>query len=183
MISDKEKWDKKHKENPPNTTPLELLKNYIHLAQDCEYKVALDIACGMGRNSYFMRDNGFVVDSIDISSTAIESLKNQHNINAICVDLDDFIIEENKYALVVNSFFLDRRLFPQITKSLKKNGILIFETFVINKPNNTPININHMLHKNELLRAFLNLDILFYEESLLNKNDDSTLVARLVARG
>lgn len=181
MISDKEKWDKKYKENEPPTKPLSLLEEYICLANSTN-GIALDIACGMGRNSYFMRDSGFIVDSIDISEVAINSLSNQRNINPICVDLDNYTLEEQKYDLICNSFFLERRLFPQISRALKKNGILIFETFVLE--DYRPIsNINHILHKNELLRSFINLEIIFYKETYLNKNDKSTLVARMVARG
>ncbi len=72
MIKDKEKWDLQHKINPLPDNPLQLLIENIHLAPKGR---ALDIACGMGRNSKFMRDNGFVVDSVDISSYAISKLQ------------------------------------------------------------------------------------------------------------
>ncbi len=44
--------------------------------------------------------------------------------------------------------------------------------------------ILHLLHKNELLHAFLDLEILFYEETLIPRAKDSSLalVARLVGR-
>lgn len=43
---------------------------------------------------------------------------------------------------------------------------------------------NHLLRKNELLKAFLDLEILFYEEALIERKKDSNLalVARLVAQ-
>ncbi|MDY5615822.1 MAG: methyltransferase domain-containing protein [Helicobacter sp.] len=185
MIRDKEKWDLRHQNNPIPNSPLELLSQYITQAQKGR---ALDIACGMGRNSRFMRDNGFVVDSIDISTYAISSLKDEVNINPICVDLDTFSIPKNHYDLICNSFFLERRLFPSILEGLKKNGILIFETFARsdNESHNAfASDSSHLLRKNELLRAFLDLEILFYEEKLISRNRDShtlALVARLVAR-
>lgn len=185
MISDKEKWDLRHQNNPIPNSPLELLSQNIAQAQKGR---ALDIACGMGRNSKFMRDNGFIVDSVDISTYAISSLENEVNINPICVDLDTFSIQKNHYDLICNSFFLERRLFPSILEGLRKNGILIFETFTRsdNESHNAfASDSSHLLRKNELLRAFLDLEILFYEEKLICRNQDShslALVARLVAR-
>ena len=106
IISEKEKCNLRNQNNPIPNSPLELLSQYITQAQKGR---ALDIACGMGRNSRFMRDNGFVVDSIDISTYAISSLKDEVNINPICVDLDTFSIPKNHYDLICNSFFLKRR--------------------------------------------------------------------------
>ncbi|WP_104721566.1 class I SAM-dependent methyltransferase [Helicobacter mesocricetorum] len=186
MISDKEKWDYRHANNPAPTNPLELLVQNIIFAKKGK---ALDIACGMGRNSLFMRDNGFVVDSVDISPFAISHLQNLPNINPICANLDTFIIPKENYDLICNSFFLERRLFPFIIEGLKKGGILIFETFVKNDDEscNAPIsNPSHLLRKNELLKAFLDLEILFYEEKLTQVSNNYSpafaITARLVAR-
>ena len=185
MISDKEKWDLRHQNSPIPDNPLELLKQNIALAKKGK---ALDIACGMGRNSKFMRDSGFLVDSIDLSSYAISSLENEANINLICADLDTFMIPKNNYELICNSFFLERRLFPFIIEGLKEGGILVFETFAKshNEAHNAfASNSPHLLRKNELLRAFLDLEILYYEEKLICKNQITNtlaLVARLVAR-
>ena len=184
MISDKEKWDTRHRENPLPTIPLELLCKHIQKAQVGR---ALDIACGMGRNSKFMCECGFNVDSVDISSYAIESLQGIKNLNAQCVDLDTFKIPPQSYDLICNSYFLERRLFPYIVNGLRQGGILVFETFAksdIELHNAFASDSSHLLHKNELLRAFLELEILFYEENLIERTKDSTLalVARLVAR-
>lgn len=184
MDTDALKWNQKHKENPLTSTPLELLQKYIALANKGR---ALDIACGMGRNSLFMRDNGFCVDSVDISNFALEHLKSKENINPICADLDVFKITPCSYDLICNSYFLERRLFPFMVKGLKKDGILIFETFVksaVKEYNAFAQDSTHLLRKNELLRAFFDLEILFYEEVLIERIKDSSLafVARLVAK-
>lgn len=185
MISDKEKWDLRHQNSPIPDNPLELLKQNIALAKKGK---ALDIACGIGRNSKFMRDSGFIVDSVDISSYATASLQNEPNIHPICADLDTFVIPKNSYELICNSFFLERRLFPSIIEGLKEGGILVFETFAKSHDeahNAFASDSSHLLRKNELLRAFLDLEILHYEEKLISRNRDSgtlALVARLVAR-
>lgn len=182
MQSDAQKWDMRHRQNPIPNEPLALLVAHIAKAQ---LGKALDLACGMGRNSRFMRDCGFVVESVDISSYAINSLQGESGINASCVDLDHFKIPACSYDLICNSYFLERRLFPLIIEGLKKGGILIFETF--GKSYQESLNAftgdsTYLLRKNELLRAFLDLEILFYEETLLAHHDSPVLVVRLVAR-
>lgn len=182
MQSDALKWDARHRDNPISIKPLELLKNHIAKAHVGR---ALDLACGMGRNSRFMRDCGFFVESVDISSYAINALQDEYGINAQCVDLDTFKIPACRYDLICNSYFLERRLFPYIIKGLKKGGILIFETFGLSDVelhNAFASDSAHLLHKNELLRAFLDLEILFYEEALIERNSTYALVVRLVAQ-
>lgn len=49
--------------------------------------------------------------------------------NFICADLDYFVLKEDTYNLVVNFYYLNRRLIPQIKKALKPNGLIIFETY------------------------------------------------------
>ena len=187
MQSDQTKWNLRYQENPFPNQPLDLLKQYITRIQPQKNLKALDIACGMGRNSRFMRDYGFYVESVDISNFAIHSLQNEHNIHAFCEDLDTFKIPPHHYDLICNSYFLERRLFPFIREGLKKGGILVFETFArseIESYNAFVQDSNHLLHKNEHLHAFLNLEILFYEETLIPHIKDSTfaLVARLVGK-
>ncbi|WP_299548870.1 methyltransferase domain-containing protein [uncultured Helicobacter sp.] len=182
MESDALKWDARYKENSIPTKPLELLEHHIAKAQVGK---ALDIACGMGRNSKFMRDCGFCVDSVDISNYAINALQGEIGINAKCVDLDTFKIPACHYDLICNSYFLERRLFPFIIEGLKKDGILVFETFVfshIESQNAFVSDSSHLLRKNELLRAFLDLEILFYEEALIEHKGNFSLIARLVAK-
>lgn len=186
MQNDQIKWNLRHQENPFIGEPLELLKQYIpHKVKNTPK--ALDIACGMGRNSRFMRDCGFYVESVDISDFAIQSLQNEHNIYAFCADLDTFKIPPRHYDLICNSYFLERRLFPLICDGLKKGGILVFETFAkseIESYNAFASDSSHLLHKNELLHAFLDLEILFYEEALIphTKTSSLALVARLVGK-
>lgn len=186
MQSDQVKWDTRHQENPIIGEPLEILKKYITHITPKENPKALDIACGMGRNSRFMRDCGFCVESVDISDFAITSLQNEHNIHAFCADLDTFKIPPQSFDLICNSYFLERRLFPFIREGLKKDGILVFETFAKSEresQNAFASDSSHLLHKNELLHAFLDLEILFYEETLIQRTQDSlALVARLVGR-
>ena len=151
-IEDKVRWDKKYKNNPIPTKIVKVVASYAKLATG---KQALDIACGMGRNSKFLAEQGFEVDALDISPIAIENLKNIQNIRAVEVDFDTYNLKENSYDLIVCTYFLKRSLFPQIEKALKEDGIFIFETFM-HHPDNTkaPSNRSFLLEDGELEITF-----------------------------
>ena len=174
---DREKWNKKYREMSHfDEEPSKLLVDFYHLAKKGN---ALDIACGTGRNSLFLADKGFNVDAIDISDVALEKLKNKNSsINTIVADLDEYSFEENKYELVVNVNFLNRNLIPSIKEALKKDGIVIFETFVLSEKRK---NKSYYLRPNELLRLFLDFHIIYYEEkNLPTEEKKAYLVARKV---
>ena len=149
---DKEKWDVKHLHAPIPDKPIDLIVEYAPLAKS---KAALDIACGMGRHSRYLASKGFEVDALDISSTAINSFQGLKNINAKEVDFDNYLLEENKYDLIVCTYFLERSLFPQIAKALKDSGLFIYETYMYH-PDNTkvPSNKSFLLEQGELKATF-----------------------------
>jgi len=137
---------------------------------------ALDIACGKGRNSLFLAEKGFIVDAVDISTVATNDLAGRDpNINVICQDLDAWEIPQNRYELVVNVRFLDRRLFPMIQDGLRLGGVLIFESFVGGKKD------KYCLKQNELLYAFQSLHIVHYNEEKTDHSDKFDQTVSLVA--
>lgn len=177
---DRERWNKKYMEGfKRGKDPSKLLVDFISLATKGR---ALDIAAGLGRNSLFMAENGFFVDAVDISDVAIERLKTLHpHINPIHQDLRLFRPEPDSYNLIVNINFLDRTLFPYIKESLKKDGVLIFETFLEGTDFKT--SMDYLLRRNELLHSFLSLDILFYQEKeVLSSDGKRGYKAYLVAK-
>ena len=162
-IEDKNRWNKKYKNNPIPTKIVEIVKEYAQLATGRE---ALDIACGMGRNSKFLAETGFNVDALDISPVAINALKNVPYVNAIEVDFDTYKLKENSYDLIVCTYFLNRSLFPQIEKALKEDGLFIFETFMHHSDNTkAPSNRSFLLEEGELEITFDDrYDILHLQE-------------------
>ena len=181
MISDKERWNKRHVEKPMRHTVEPLIEKYI---AEAEVGEALDIACGIGRNTHFLAEKGFFVDAVDISDYALSQVKDMATIKKFEVDLDTYNLEINKYDLIVNINFLSRRLIPQIKEALRSGGVIIFETFIIAHGEFTqPVNPEFLLRKNELLHAFIGLDIIYYEErNEINLRGENTRVASLVAR-
>jgi len=149
---DKERWDAKHSKNMMPQTPIKLVSEYAKLATG---KQALDIACGNGRHSKYLASLGFEVDALDISSVAIEQLQGTPHINAIEVDFDTYTLEKEKYDLIVCTYFLERKLFPQMIAALKPNGIILMETFLHDEGNErTPSNPAFRLNEGELEAYF-----------------------------
>ena len=181
MIEDKERWNKRHVEKPMRHNIEPILEKYIEQAHTGK---ALDIACGVGRNTHFLAKKGFVVDAVDLSDYALSQVKDDKNIHKIEVDLDTYNLEKNKYDLIVNINYLNRRLFPQIKEALKQGGVLVFETFIVAHGDfNQPKNQEFLLRCNELLHVFIGLEIIYYEErSDINLRGEKTRVASLVAR-
>jgi len=181
MKSDKERWNKRFKEKPFRDYVEPVVKKYIKKAKK---GYALDIACGQGRNTHFLAKNGFEVDAVDFSDYALSQIKNNENIHKIEVDLDEYNLEKNKYDLVININYLNRRFFHQIKEALKPDGIVIFETFIIAHGDfDNPKNPEYLLRTNELLHAFIGMEIIYYEEKFdINLRGEETRVASLVAK-
>ena len=152
--ADKQRWDEKHQKNMMPQEPIKLLQEYVHLATG---KQALDIACGNGRHSKYLVSHGFKVDALDISSVAIEQLQNMEHVTAKEVDFDTYHLEQNKYDLIICTYFLERRLFPQMIEALKPHGVLLIETFLHHNDNERiPSNPAFRLDAGELKLTFAN---------------------------
>jgi len=185
LISDKERWNEKYVSGfpmPHDTS--DILKENIHLVKGGK---ALDIACGMGRNTHFLAELGFDVDAVDLSDFALSKVKEADNINKIEADLDTYSLDIEHYDLIVKINYLERNLFSQIIKALKKEGLFIYETFVEREgegegyhPSSNPA---FLLKRNELPEAFKELEIISYEErDTTNLRGEKVRVASFVGR-
>ncbi|CAA6811287.1 MAG: Tellurite resistance protein-related protein [uncultured Sulfurovum sp.] len=162
-IEDKKRWNKKYNTTLAPINTVEVVKQFYQKAKG---KQVLDIACGKGRNSIFLAKEGFEVDALDISEVAIESLKNIDNITPKVVDFDNYKLEEDIYDLIICTYFLERKLFLQIKKALKNEGLFIFETFMHHEKNTkVPSNRAFLLEQGELENIFKE----DYEILLLNE--------------
>lgn len=182
MQEDKQRWNERYLDNPMPQSVSPLLEKYIGHAKVGQ---AIDVACGTGRNSHFLADLGFLVDAVDISDYALERVKNSSTIKKIDTDLDKYNLAPNKYDLIVNVNYLNRRLVSQMKEALRSGGVLVFETFIVAHGDfNLPTtNLDYLLRKNELLHSFIGLDVIYYEERVdTNLRGEKIKVASLVAK-
>ena len=164
MEQDRIKWNEKFQNDDYPEEPAGPVKRFYHLAPG---KKALDIAAGKGRNAVFLSHKGFSVDAVDISDVGLAHFAGKYpTITPVCADLDQFVITPDRYDLILNIKFLNRRLFPYIREGLKPGGILIFHTLLTSDGTETSRkhHRDYLLRKNELLHAFLGMRIIYYKE-------------------
>ena len=182
MIEDKERWNIRHVEKPMPHYVAPTLEKYIKHAKVGE---ALDVACGTGRNTHFIADLGFNVDAVDLSDYALSCIREDKKIVKSEVDLDLYDLQVNKYDLILNINYLNRRLMSQMKDALKEGGVVIFETFIVahDLPEKGSMNPDFLLEPNELLHAFKDLHIIYYEEKdIVNLRGEDARLATLVAK-
>jgi len=182
MLEDKQRWNERYLENPMPQTVSPLLEKYI---EHVNVGQAIDVACGTGRNTHYLADLGFLIDAIDISDYALERVRESSTINKIDSDLDKYNLTPNKYDLIVNVNYLNRRLVSQMKDALRSGGVVIFETFIVAHGDfKLPTtNLDYLLRKNELLHSFIGLDIIYYEERIdTNLRGERVKIASIVAK-
>ncbi len=181
MQTDRERWNTKHRQKHHRSAACELLRRFAPLARKGR---AFDIATGTGANALHLAGLGFAVDAVDISDAALRGFAAQHpQINAVCADLDHFNIAGGRYTLIANIRYLNRRLFPYIVEGLTPGGMLIFETYLEDPTVATfqPSCRDYLLRPNELLHAFLGLQIIYYRELPHGRENEPGPLASLVA--
>lgn len=182
MLEDKKRWNERYLDNPMPQTVSPLVEKYI---EHVNVGHAIDVACGTGRNAHYLADLGFMIDAVDISDYALERVKDSSTINKIDTDLDKYNITPNKYDLIVNVNYLNRRLVSQMKDALRSGGVVMFETFIVAHGDfqMPTTNLDYLLRKNELLHSFIGLDIIYYEEKIdTNLRGERIKVASIVAK-
>jgi tellurite methyltransferase len=93
---------------------------------------ALDLACGPGRNSLYLAEQGWHVRAVDGSPLAIEILRaraGERNlvIDAGVADLErgEFEIEPGAYDLICDCYYLQRSLIPKMKLGVRPGGIMV----------------------------------------------------------
>ena len=152
-----------------NAMPAEVLTINEHLLSTSGN--ALDYASGLAGSGTYLAAKGYQVSAWDLSETAVDKINeyaktHELNIQAECIDLENNSPEiKNKFDLVVVSCFLHRETLRFLYETLKKDGLLFYQTFSGLPFNGQgPSRESFRLRKNELLGVFSDMQILFYRE-------------------
>lgn len=183
-----EKWNARYRAAEEEATACYVLREFVHLLPASGQ--ALDLACGRGGNALLLAEQGLQVEAWDLSPVAVEQLQATAGARGLAVhasvhDIVQCPPAENSFDVIVVSYFLERKLAPLISKALKPQGLLFYETFLREKPPGVgPSNPDYLLAGNELLRLFSDLHVLAYrEEGLVGAMDKGRRnVAMLVAQ-
>lgn len=170
-LKDKTKWDKKYQNKPQLLEFRDASAQLIDALKSIPRGEALDLACGTGRNSLYLAQNGFEVDALDIAQVALDTLTQDaqrldvtHLIHSTLTDLDNYT-PEKQYDLIVMCNFLDRSLLQKTKDSLRSGGFYFVETYMLDASNEKEnSDKNNLLEKKELQKIFRDFEIIYYNE-------------------
>ncbi len=179
--SDLLKWEDKHNSRLDRSPSSSL----TWLSQVLPGSLALDLACGQGRNASSLTSLGYTVIAADISRRALAWLHadvagTTSPVFPLQCDFDEWCFAPSCFDLVVQCDFLDRSLFPFIKDSLRPAGLALIDTFSIGHEGAGragPSNPAYRLEPGELAEVFAGWDIIGSEE-----NDRAAILARKPAR-
>ena len=110
------------------------MEKYISEIEKVEDKKAIDLGCGLGQDTKWLLDKGFEVLSCDISSIALEKLKELiPNSKTMQIDVKERLpFEDNSIGLInanLSIHYFDMKntmsIFNEIYRVLKPNGLFI----------------------------------------------------------
>jgi SAM-dependent methyltransferase len=175
-----ERWQKKKGDAIPAADPW--LTKHQNLFNG---GLALDLACGRGRNALFLARAGYRILALDSSQAAldllgIESGKDDLPIDLLCRDLQRGLPRlASPPDLILCCFYLQRNLFPAIKEQLAPGGLFIARSFCQRTPTTEVSEI--IFQPQELAGCFDDWEILAYEEGVETAERGGTL-AGIVAR-
>ena len=170
----------------------EHLIRYEFASQFCENKVVLDIGCGSGYGSHYLKTSGARdVYGIDISQEAADYCRKKYPSchykqgSAINTGYDDHFFDVVVCFELIEHLKEQYELMTEIKRILKKDGVLIMST--PNKDNYPPGNPFHAKELTEkeytdLLHTFFSVNKVFYEyypHTLIIKEKESDFVRYL----
>lgn len=171
--------------------PSAWLQRFAPLVQRLD-GVVLDLACGSGRNSYYLSSMGLQVQALDRDTQGFAQLQ-AAGIETIRYDLEtgdagfDWPFAANSLAAVIVCNYLHRPLFPQLLASLQDQGLLIYETFAAgNELFGKPSNPAFLLQSGELLAQMqsnpqVRMSVIAYEDGYVDQPKPAML-QRICAR-
>jgi tellurite methyltransferase len=146
--------------------------------------LALDLACGYGRNTLYLARQGLAATGIDRSREALESgrkaaARSKLKASFVQADLTQFALPANAFSVLICFKYRNREFYPSLRAALRPGGLLIYETYTHEHASYglKPLNPEHLLERNELFRAFSDWEIIFYREVWMGRGTAS-LVAR-----
>lgn len=130
----------------------------------------LDLACGGGRHTRYLRASGYCVVAVDIDVSGVRDLSEDDDVEIIEADVETgkWPFGARRFDGIVVTNYLHRPHLPRLVESLAPGGALIYETFAkghekIGRPQNPA----YLLNPAELLEAFgPRLSIVAYEHGV-----------------
>ena len=195
--ADADKWNAKYAEGAYSgrTYPSALVAEWLpRIKSDLTDKacplVALDVACGAGRNSIYLAENGFEVTGVDISDTGLARAAASAqaagvDVTWIAQDLDSGLPGElEKYSLILMLRYVDLALLARLPDLLIDGGVIICEEHLQTDASVAgPRSAAFRVPEGAVAEAVAGLELLYEDEGLRTDPDGAAVAtARIVAR-
>jgi SAM-dependent methyltransferase len=180
-------WDSKyHAGKGTEDKPSELISLALKYAQPGR---ALDLACGGGRNSIYLAENGWEVCAVDASAEGLKIARlraAERNVEVGLVNADlakgEFEIEVESFDLIADFFYLQRDLWLDIRAGVKPRGLFVSEIHLeSDAPGLRAMNPLFLLRPGELLNEFSGWKVEHFSEGVRD-NSGARPTARIIAR-
>ena len=133
---------------------------------------ALDVACGMGRDSIWLARRGFLVHAVDISAVALQEAQRRaqkagvaDRVRFIVADLTRFAFPRAYYDLVIGFSYWEADLKHALREAVRPGGFIIYETFNIWWRHTRPdVQEAYLLQPGELLAWLRDWHVWAYRE-------------------
>lgn len=130
MTKDKDKKIKDRK--PTDQSPSSFVFNCLNNQKlQRSNGMALDLACGFGRQTILLNSKGYTVVSGDLSMQRLLTIQDE-NSSSYCLCLDASInlpFQDHSFNVVVIVHFVHDCLLSNIQRIIKPGGFLIYETY------------------------------------------------------
>lgn len=159
-----------HNTNSANSDPSEWLRR--HASKIKPGGRVLDVAAGSGRNARWLAGQGFAVEAVDKDVAALDTMRDIGNITRTVADLENtpWPYVEKIFDAIVVCRYLHRPLLPLLASGLARDGVLVYETFMLgHEKYGRPQNPDFLLRPNELLQMFHGLKIVAFEQGLIQQ--------------
>ncbi len=185
--TDRDRWDKRYREGSyqARTHPTELLAEWLRRLPRGR---ALDVACGAGRNALYLAEASYAVDAIDISSVALDRLRETaqaRGLEVTCIeaDLESAELPDQLYDLIVMARYTNAALIPPLIGLLRDGGHFLCEVHLATDRDVIgPSDPAFRMAPNELLKLAAELRVLNYREAIVEDPDGrQSALAQLVA--
>ncbi|MEL7642574.1 MAG: class I SAM-dependent methyltransferase [bacterium] len=171
---DAARWNERYRSSTQyhTKTARQLLKDHIHLLPSSG--LALDVAAGLGHDSYLLARHGLTVYGIDIAFEALRKVKRKcPELRLFLADLEEYPITGFHPDVITNFYYYQPSLLPRLINSLRPGGFFLFETFTQPMLQIKPeLNPAHLVDPGDFSNLTSNLDIIFMHDGWDESNPD-----------